>query len=138
MHNASTRQPDLPLCLDIIGLVRDKWSLILLNRLTQGPLRFSELRRKAEPISQKMLTQSLRSLERYGLVTRIVQPTAPPQVSYALSQLGLSFLQTVGAICQWTCDNEPTLQNAVTVFDSKAAATLGDASQDGQRHAFSA
>lgn len=101
----------------MFGLIRDKWSLLVLNRLSQGPLRFSELRRRARPISQKMLTHSLRELERFGLVERNVVPATPPQVSYTLTGLGGSFLATVAGVCRWTIANVSDIEAAIADFE---------------------
>jgi DNA-binding HxlR family transcriptional regulator len=104
---------------DMMGIIRDKWSLLLMNRLLERPLRFSELRRRAEPITQKVLTHSLRSLDRHGLIERRVLATVPPQVHYSVTDLGRSFLKTVGAICYWTADNLEEIQAAGTRFNDQ-------------------
>jgi DNA-binding HxlR family transcriptional regulator len=104
---------------DIMGIVRDKWSLLLMYLLQEQPLRFSELRRRADPITHKVLTHSLRTLTRYGLVDRNVLPMAPPQVEYAITDLGRSFLSTVGLICQWTDDHLKDIHAAVEHFDAQ-------------------
>src|SRR5271170_2612204 len=85
-----------PLTLEIMDMVGDKWTLLVVYILGDGALRFSELRRRAAPVSQKMLTQTLRALERHAMVERTVLPTAPPQVEYALTGLGRSFLAAAG------------------------------------------
>ena len=116
-------QDDYPaLTLEIMDLVGDKWTLLLVYTLGDGPLRFSELRRRAMPISQKMLSQTLRGLERHGMVDRTVLPTAPPQVEYALTDLGQTFLSAARVICQWTKDNLAELQEARSRFDAQRLA----------------
>lgn len=110
------------LTLEIMDLVGDKWTLLLVYTLGSGALRFSELRRRAQPISQKMLTQTLRGLERHGMVHRRVLPTAPPQVEYALTSLGRTFLTAASVICGWTRDNLEELQAARERFDEEKAA----------------
>lgn len=110
------------LTMEIMDLVGDKWTLLLVYTLGEGPLRFSELRRRAMPISQKMLTQTLRGLERYGMVDRKVLPTAPPQVEYALTDLGRTFLSAASVICQWTKDNLDDLSAARARFDMERIA----------------
>ena len=116
-------QDDYPaLTMEIMDLVGDKWTLLLVYTLGEGPLRFSELRRRAMPISQKMLTQTLRGLERYGMVDRNVLPTAPPQVEYSLTDLGRTFLSAASVICRWTKDNMPQLQAARARFDAERLA----------------
>ena len=104
------------LTMEIMDLVGDKWTLLLVYTLGDGALRFSELRRRAHPISQKMLTQTLRGLERYGMVDRRVLPTAPPQVEYDLTTLGRSFLTAASVICSWTRDNIAQLEAARSRF----------------------
>lgn len=116
-------QDDYPaLTLEIMDLVGDKWTLLLVYTLGDGALRFSELRRRAMPISQKMLSQTLRGLERHGMVDRNVLPTAPPQVEYALTDLGRTFLSAAKVICQWTKDNLAELQEARARFDAERLA----------------
>lgn len=111
-----------PLTLEIMDMVGDKWTLLVVYTLGEGPLRFSELRRQAAPVSQKMLTQTLRALERHAMVDRTVLPTAPPQVEYALTALGHSFLAAAGVICAWTRDNIAELEAARRAFDEQRAA----------------
>ena len=82
---------------EILSRVGDKWSVQVVVQLGEGPKRFNELRRSVTGISQRMLTLTLRSLERDGLVTRTVYPTIPPRVDYQLTGLGCSLLKTVGA-----------------------------------------
>lgn len=105
------------LTLEIMDLVGDKWTLLVVYTLGEGPMRFSELRRRAAPVSQKMLTQTLRGLERHGMVDRAVLPTAPPQVEYSLTPLGRSFLATASVICAWTRDNIIEITEARKRFD---------------------
>jgi DNA-binding HxlR family transcriptional regulator len=106
------------LTLEIMDLVGNKWTLLLVYLLADRPLRFSELKRGASPISQKMLTQKLRELERYGMVDRFVWPTTPPKVEYALTALGRSFLDAASVICEWTRDNVADLDDARAAFDA--------------------
>lgn len=110
------------LTLEIMDLVGDKWTLLVVYTLGDGTMRFSELRRRAAPVSQKMLTQTLRSLERHGMVDRNVLPTAPPQVEYSLTSLGKSFLQTAGIICAWTRDHMIEITEARDRFDRQKTA----------------
>lgn len=115
-----TMMQDYPqLTLEIMDLVGDKWTLLLVYTLGEAPMRFSELRRRAAPISQKMLSQTLRALERYGMVDRKVLPTAPPQVEYRLTDLGCSFLTAASVICQWSRNNLDDLQAARSRFDAE-------------------
>ena len=88
--------------LDRIG---DRWTVLIIGSLEEGPLRFSELRRRVEGISQKMLTQTLRSLETDGLVTRTVFAEIPPRVQYELSPLGRSLLEPLSALTRWATEH---------------------------------
>lgn len=108
-----------PLTLEIMDLVGDKWTLLITYRLGEGPLRFSDLKRQAEPISSKMLTQTLRGLESYGIVRRTVLATTPPSVEYALTELGMSFLVAASVVCAWTRDN---IEDLAKARDNHAAA----------------
>lgn len=85
----------------VLDRVGDKWAVLVMILLEDGPLRFNELRRRIEAISQKMLSQTLKSLERDGLVTRSVFPTVPVTVEYALTDLGRTLSRTVDALRVW-------------------------------------
>ncbi|TDQ34825.1 winged helix-turn-helix transcriptional regulator [Phyllobacterium brassicacearum] len=104
--------------LDIIG---DSWSLLTIINLQSGPRRFNVLRRMIEGISQRMLTVTLRSLERDGLVTRTVKPTSPPEVTYALTEIGHSIAVPIGALGDWAVKNRDHLRAARKVFDEARA-----------------
>ena len=105
------------LTLEIMDLVGNKWTLLIVYTLGERAIRFSELRRRTAPISQKMLTQTLRALERHGMVERTVLPTMPPQVEYSLTAVGRSFLGAASVICGWTRDNVEALNAAREAFD---------------------
>ena len=105
--------------LDKLG---DKWSMLLILELAGGELRFSELKRRIPDISQKMLTQTLRLLQRDGLLERQVFPTVPPSVSYRLTPLGVSLLEPFGALVAWADRNHPTIKAARAEFETSAAA----------------
>lgn len=98
--------------LQILELVGNKWTMLVTYRLGDGEMRFSDLKRCAAPISSKMLTQTLRELERFGMVSREVRPTMPPSVEYRLTDLGRGFLGTVSQICDWIGDNHEALEQA--------------------------
>jgi DNA-binding HxlR family transcriptional regulator len=108
---------------EVLKLVGDKWSVLVVAILGKGPLRFSELRRTIEGISQRMLTLTLRGLERDGLLTRTVTPTIPPRVDYELTNLGRTLLEPVSALATWAERHRPTIQAARDRFDRIAAAT---------------
>ena len=105
---------------DVLDRVGDKWSVLVVVMLGDGPMRFNELRRSIASISQRMLTLTLRGLERDGLVTRTVFPTIPPRVDYALTELGRSLLQPVGALGDWARENHARILEARVRFDARA------------------
>jgi len=111
----------------ILDLIGDKWSLLVIHTLEQGTLRFSELRRLIEAISQRVLTRTLRQLERNGLVTRTVVPTIPPKVSYALTPLGLSMLEAVRPLLVWAVENRALIERAAHNFDRHAVEMRAEA-----------
>jgi DNA-binding HxlR family transcriptional regulator len=102
---------------DVLARVGDKWSVLVVSRLGDGPLRFNELRRSIGGISQRMLTLTLRGLERDGLVTRTVFPTIPPRVDYGLTVLGRDLLNPVSALGAWAIRNQPKIARAREQFD---------------------
>jgi DNA-binding HxlR family transcriptional regulator len=104
---------------DMLARIGDKWSILIVSTLQQGPLRFNELRRRIEDISQKMLSSTLKVLERDGLVTRTVIATVPPQVEYGLTDLGGELVQPVLALAEWTALNTPRILAARTEYDSR-------------------
>ena len=87
---------------EVLDIVGDKWSLLVVRNLSQGPRRFTELKRAIDGISQRMLTVTLRGLERDGLVTRTMYPEVPPRVEYALTPLGATLREIVGALIEWS------------------------------------
>jgi DNA-binding HxlR family transcriptional regulator len=105
---------------DVLARVGDKWSVLVVTRLGGAPLRFNELRRSIGGISQRMLTLTLRGLERDGLVTRTVFPTIPPRVDYALTALGRDLLQPVSALGDWALRNQAKIARAREQFDGVA------------------
>jgi DNA-binding HxlR family transcriptional regulator len=111
--------------LKVMDLVGDKWTLLVTYRLGEQALRFADLKRAAEPISSKMLAQTLRELERFGMVHRVVLPTAPPGVEYSLTVLGRSFLAVASTICAWTRDNRDALQQARARFEDSDREQIG-------------
>ena len=104
---------------EVLARVGDKWTVLVVTYLGEGPMRFNELRRSISGISQRMLTLTLRGLERDGLVTRTVFPTIPPRVDYELTKLGRSLLEPVSALGLWARKNRPAIQAARGRFDSK-------------------
>jgi DNA-binding HxlR family transcriptional regulator len=105
----------------VLDRVGDKWSVLVVTMLGGGPKRFNELRRAIASISQRMLTLTLRGLERDGLVTRTVFPTIPPRVDYALTELGCSLLTPVNALGLWARQNRDGIEQARARFDAAEA-----------------
>jgi DNA-binding HxlR family transcriptional regulator len=97
---------------DVLDRLGDRWTLLVLMELQTGTLRFSVLKRRVEDISQRMLAQTLRQLEKDGLVSRKVFPTIPPKVEYTLTALGLSMLTPVGLLIEWAGDNHQAVREA--------------------------
>jgi DNA-binding HxlR family transcriptional regulator len=114
---------DCMMIREVLSLVGDKWSVQVVAMLGEGPMRFSELRRSVDGISQRMLTLTLRGLERDGLITRLVTPTVPPRVDYELTKLGRTLLEPVSGLVQWAGRNREKLQAARNEFDARQAAT---------------
>ena len=101
----------------ILARIGDKWSVMIVMSLRAGPRRFNEIKRAIGTISQRMLTLSLRGMERDGLVTRKVFPTTPPRVEYELTALGYSLRGPVEALGQWAIDHQAEIALAQTRFD---------------------
>ena len=104
----------------VLNRVGDKWSMLIVMILSSGPKRFSELKRAIDGISQRMLTLSLRGLERDGLVTRTVTPTIPPRVDYELTELGISLRAPVKALGDWAIEHIACIRAAQEKFDKAA------------------
>ena len=107
---------------DILTRVGDKWSVMVVMLLGNGTKRFNEMRRLIGGISQRMLTLTLRGLERDGLVTRTVFPTVPPRVDYALTDLGRSLLSPISALGAWAYGHRDAIDAARLAFDARADA----------------
>jgi DNA-binding HxlR family transcriptional regulator len=103
---------------EILARVGDKWTVLVVGVLGDGPKRFSAVRRALGSISQRMLTLTLRGLERDGLVTRTVFPTIPPRVDYELTKLGRSLLKPVNGLGLWARQNRATIEDARRRFDA--------------------
>jgi DNA-binding HxlR family transcriptional regulator len=127
-HKVSTRQKcatrfsDMPpdVCQsvsDVLARVGDKWSILVIAMLARGTMRFSELKRSLGSISQKVLTTTLRGLERDGYLTRKVTPTIPPRVDYDLTNLGRDALGPVTALAKWAISTRERVEAARAEFD---------------------
>ena len=109
-----------PVCQTISSLLQrigDKWSVLVVSTLGAGPRRFNELRREIPSVSQRMLTLTLRNLERDGLVSRTVTPSIPPRVDYELTPLGRSLEGPIGQLQQWALDNVGAIHSAQSRYD---------------------
>lgn len=119
--STSEQCPDCKRIQDVLSRVGDKWSVLVITSLSQyGTLRFNVLKRHLG-ISQRMLSRTLRELERDGLVTRTQFPTIPPKVEYSLTQLGESFKDPVRALGYWALENLPAIDAARETFDAANA-----------------
>ena len=103
---------------EVLARVGDKWTVLVVGTLGDGPKRFNELRRALGSISQRMLTLTLRALQRDGLVTRTVFPTIPPRVDYELTRLGHSLLDPVSSLSLWARQNRAAIEAARRQFDA--------------------
>jgi DNA-binding HxlR family transcriptional regulator len=122
--------PDIPtdprvaaLVNDVIGRVADKWTMLVLEELDQqGEMRFTQISRALPGISQKMLTQTLRLMERDGLVTRTIHPVIPPRVDYKLTPLGATLACAFCSVWVWAEENLATIEAARAAFDAQKGA----------------
>ncbi|MBB6076224.1 winged helix-turn-helix transcriptional regulator [Streptomyces paradoxus] len=105
----------------ILDRIADKWSLLVIALLENRRLRFTELRREIDGVSQRMLTVTLRSLERDGLVKRTVHPVVPPRVEYELTSLGRTLHTTIQSLVTWTEEHQAEIAHARTAYDTRAA-----------------
>jgi DNA-binding HxlR family transcriptional regulator len=103
----------------VLARVGDKWSVLVIMLLGNGPRRFNELKRMIGGISQRMLTLTLRGLERDGLVTRTIFPTIPPRVDYELTDLGRGLSQPVQALGKWASEHQIEIGDARARFDRR-------------------
>jgi DNA-binding HxlR family transcriptional regulator len=106
----------------VLDLIADKWTSLVIGLLEQRPVRFSELHRQVEGISQKMLTQTLRELERNGLVSRTIFPEIPPHVEYALTPLGKTLCEPIAAMRRWAEVNITTVIASQASYDQRISA----------------
>jgi DNA-binding HxlR family transcriptional regulator len=117
------RKEQCPAVREVLHRVGDKWSVQIVALLGEGPMRFSDLRRSIEGISQRMLTLTLRGLERDGLVTRTVFPEIPPRVEYELTRLGNTLLEPISALADWAAEYRTSIHEARERFDLRQAKT---------------
>lgn len=112
---------------EVLNRVGDKWSVLIVSLLGDGPRRFSDLRRSIDGISQRMLTLTLKGLERDGLVTRTVYPSIPPRVEYELTGLGRTLQKPIEALAEWAGTNRMAIQKARDKFDANGSRPLSGA-----------
>jgi len=103
---------------EVLSRVGDKWTVLVVTTLGDGPKRFNELRKALGSISQRMLTLTVRALERDGLVTRTAVATIPPRVTYELTKLGRSLLDPVSGLGSWARKNRSAIEDARSRFDA--------------------
>lgn len=116
------KDPSNPVCRTISTLlsrIGDKWTVLVVTTLGEGPRRFNELRREIPSVSQRMLTLTLRNLERDGLVSRAVTPSIPPRVDYALTELGHSLQKPISGLAEWALANVEAIHSAQANFDAE-------------------
>lgn len=113
-----TQGDDCRMVREILDLVGDKWTLYIIATLKDGPVRFNELRRRIDGISQRMLTITLRGLERDGLVKRTLFPTIPPRVDYELTDVGRTLLAPVMALVTWANSNQENIRGSRARYDA--------------------
>ncbi|UYV37666.1 helix-turn-helix transcriptional regulator [Rhodobacteraceae bacterium D3-12] len=104
---------------DVLDRIGDAWSLLVLLELKNGPCRFNALSRVIDGISRRMLTVTLRHLERDGLITRTVLPLSPPQVEYALTPLGLSLHSALAGLYDWAVEHQPEINQHRATHDAQ-------------------
>ena len=109
---------------DVLARVGDKWSILVIAMLSRGSMRFSELKRSLGSISQRVLTTTLRGLERDGYITRKVTPSIPPRVDYELTELGTDVLIPVTALAMWAFARRADVEAARSCFDKQSAAPI--------------
>ena len=112
---------------EVLSRIGDKWTVYVVRLLSDGSMRFNEIKRAIPAISQRMLTLTLRGLERDGLVTRTIYPTIPPRVDYALTPLGQTLLVPVQVLAAWAQEHRPEIQRARNEFDQHSAREKGTA-----------
>ncbi|MEW2259662.1 helix-turn-helix domain-containing protein [Streptomyces sp. NPDC047869] len=108
---------------EILDMVGDKWSVLIIGTLAEGPVRYSELVDAIPGISQRMLTLTLKHLQRSGIVNRVAYPEVPPRVEYSLTGLGTSLLSTVLDLAAWSADHHREIRDNQSAFDAEASRT---------------
>jgi DNA-binding HxlR family transcriptional regulator len=127
MPDNGRRMPPREACglQQVLEVIANKWTTLVIRALSRGRSRYGELHRQVEGVSQKMLTQTLRALERDGLVERTVYPVVPPRVEYALTPLGRTLIEPLGALCRWAEAHRDELRAARARHDGAAGGSDG-------------
>lgn len=108
---------------DVLNRIGDKWSVMVVGMLGRSPtLRFNELKRMINGVSQRMLTLTLRNLERDGLVTRTIYPEVPPRVEYGLTELGKTLQEPISGLWDWSAEHHGAIMEARSIYDNRAVA----------------
>ena len=102
--------------VETLARIGDKWTVMVVGALSKGPIRYNEIHRRGEGISQRMLTLTLKGLEQDGLVTRTMYPTIPPRVDYELTELGCKLIVPLKALSKWARENRPAMLTAREAF----------------------
>jgi DNA-binding HxlR family transcriptional regulator len=111
--------------VDLLARIGDKWTVMVVGALSQGTLRYTELHRSVEGISQRMLTLTLKGLEEDGLVVRTIHPTIPPRVEYTLTDLGRTLIRPLNALYEWTAEHRPAMLAARNAYAKASAKKAG-------------
>jgi DNA-binding HxlR family transcriptional regulator len=115
---------------DVLNRIGDKWSVMVVGILSRsGTIRFNELKRSINGVSQRMLTLTLRNLERDGLVTRTIYPEVPPRVEYGLTELGKTLTGPINALWDWSAEHHGTIIDARSIYDDRQSAVTAEASR---------
>ena len=118
-------EPSLCHARGVLQRVGDKWSVMVIDLLGHRTMRFSELHRSIDGITARMLTVTLRGLERDGIVTRTIHPVIPPRVEYALTPMGQTLLDTIGQLVSWSVSHLPEIEAARAVYDAGHPGPVG-------------
>jgi DNA-binding HxlR family transcriptional regulator len=113
---------------DVLNRIGDKWSVMVVGILSRtGTIRFNELKRSINGVSQRMLTLTLRNLERDGLVTRTIYPEVPPRVEYGLTELGKTLTGPINALWDWSAEHHGSIVDARSIYDARQSAVEAEA-----------
>lgn len=124
----TSQQSNCSAMSDVLNRIGDKWSVMVVGMMGRnGTLRFNELKRLINGVSQRMLTLTLRNLERDGLVTRTIYPEVPPRVEYSLTELGKTLQGPIAALWDWSAENHEAIVEARSIYDARESAVAAAA-----------